>query len=98
MDQTQSNSISNDEVKDLKQRLAALESDNKLILTNITEVKMGLCGSEKIGLEGMVQKVNRHDEYIEKDKKQKYKLVGGAIVILFILSALKDYFIGMFKS
>lgn len=92
------------------------QKDNQLVITSLTELKLGVCGSEKIGVEGMVQRFNRHEifiqhmevenvvqktnnheTYIEKDKKQKYKVVGGAMVVIFILGWLKDWIIGIFK-
>ena len=104
----------NDELKDLKERLETLEETNNQILSSVTELKLGVCGSEKIGVEGMVQKTNRHEifiqnlevenivqktnnhaKYIEKDRKQKNKIVGGAMAIVFILGWLKDWILSL---
>jgi hypothetical protein len=68
------------------ERLKKVEADTEKILTTVIELKLGVCGSEQIGIEGMLQKVKRHEEYIENDKKSKYRFAGGIAVLTFIIT------------
>ena len=69
-------------------RLSNIEKAQKDMLDTLTYLKMGIMGSEKIGVEGMASKVNRHEAYIEKDKKQKWMIGGGIAVISFIITLI----------
>ena len=78
---------------DESQRLYCIEENQKLILDTVNQLKMAVIGSDQIGVEGLVPKVRRHENYIENDKKQKWMIAGGVVVIAgifsFILSFLK---------
>lgn len=82
----------------LEQQNEQLTQSNQQILNIVTELKLGLVGSKQLEIEGVVQKVKRHDEYIEKDKKQKYKFAGAAGILVFLLTFLKDWIINLFKT
>lgn len=43
---------------------------------DVREIKTALIGNEKMGQRGLVHRVDRHGEYIEKDKKHKQKAFG----------------------
>jgi len=58
------------------------------IRSDIIEVKMAIMGSEKLGVNGLIQKVNKNTKYIEQDKKVKYTIYGGFGVISFLLGLL----------
>ncbi len=40
-----------------------------------------VCGDEEFGHRGLIQQVNDHSKYIEKDKTFKNKIVGGVTAI-----------------
>ena len=40
-----------------------------------------VCGDEQFGQKGLIQQVNDHSSYIEKDKTFKNKIIGGVSVI-----------------
>ena len=71
-----------------EKRIEDLEVIQNKTLEIVTELKMAICGSEKIGVEGIINKVRKHESYIENDKKQKWMIAGGVIVISFILGLL----------
>ena len=71
----------NEEYKKLKDTV-----DKVLII--VTELKMGLLGSEKLDFEGVIQKVKRHEKYIQRDKRLKYMIYGGIMVISFLVTLL----------
>jgi len=61
------------------------------IRADMIEVKMAIMGSEKLGVNGLIQKVDRNTKYIEQDKKLKYRIAGAGSVIIFILTFLKIF-------
>lgn len=72
----------------MEERLKAIESTQQTILDAVTQLKMAVCGSEKLGFEGLVPKVNRHEKYIENDKRQKWMIAGAVGVISFLFSVI----------
>lgn len=88
----------NAERKKLEARMEKVEENNQQILQIVTEIKLGLCGSKQLGVEGVIDKVKKNSEYIERDKRQKYKFAGAAGVIIFALTFLKDWIIGLFTE
>lgn len=87
-----------DEIKELKDKLVVFEETQQQILSSVTELKLGVCGSKKIGVEGIVQRVKRNEIYIENDKKMKYKIAGGIIVIAFLFNLGLALLLGLFKK
>jgi succinate dehydrogenase/fumarate reductase-like Fe-S protein len=75
-------------------KLKKIEETQNTILEAVTELKMAVCGSDKIGVEGLVSKVCKHDRYIETDKRQKWMIAGGVAVVTFIISI----FLAIYKS
>ena len=53
----------------------------KVIRADMIEIKMAVMGSDKLKVNGLIQKVEKHSKYIETDKKFKYAIYGIAIVI-----------------
>jgi hypothetical protein len=53
---------------------------------NLSLVKLNqtVIGDKTYGQTGLIEKVEEHNAYIEKDKQFKSKLVGGGVVITFI--------------
>lgn len=75
-----------------EKRLECIEQNQQAILDTLTQLKMAVCGSEKIGVEGLVPKVIRHEKYIESDKRQKWMIAGGIGVVSFLLSLLAIFY------
>lgn len=69
------------DISNVETRIKNVEEDMKQTLQIVTEIKMALTGSEHLGIEGIVNQVRRHEDYIEKDKKQKW-LLSGTVMIL----------------
>ena len=57
----------------------------------MAEMKMAVIGSEKLGIKGIVQKVQENSEYIDKDKKTKYTLTGIWLAASFVLFWIADF-------
>ena len=73
---------------EIDKRIEKLEEQSIRTLEIVTELKMAICGSEKIGVNGLIKKVNRNRDYIEKDKKQKWMIAGGVAVISFLFGLI----------
>ena len=69
-------------------RLSTIEENQQLILSTVNELKMAVIGSEKIGVEGLVPKVRRHEAYIEVDKKQKWMIAGAIVLATGVISII----------
>lgn len=74
---------------DEKDRLDKIDKTLDSIQQNVTEIKLVLVGSEQLKTEGIIQKVNEHDKYIEKDKKQKWMIAGALAVLTFLAKIFK---------
>ena len=76
------------DIDKVAKELDQIKGDNKNILAIVTELKMAVCGSEKIGVPGLIKRVNEHDDYIENDKKRKWMLAGAITAIASIAGSL----------
>lgn len=54
-----------DKITAFETRMTTVEEDSRKTLSIVTEIKMGLCGSDKLNVEGVVQKVSRHEKCLE---------------------------------
>lgn len=73
------------DIKEIKQTTSDIQ-------ITLTEIKLAFAGSEKIGLKGFAQRVEDAECYIDKDKKQKYMIRGGVIVLGLLWGAIKLFF------
>ena len=51
---------------------------------NFSKLNQTVIGDKTYGQTGLIEKVEEHTAYIEKDKQFKSKLVGGGLVLAFI--------------
>lgn len=85
------------ELKDIKEMLSGLISEQKEIRkeltavgTSVTKIQTRLIGDE-YGGKGLVSEVKEIQAYVEADKKQKNRLYGGVVVIGFIWTILWEF-------
>lgn len=81
MSEKNKTSIDPKDMEWIKRKLTEIDLDLKLL--NQTVI-----GNKTYGQKGLVEQVNEHREYIEKDKKMKAKFVGGSIVLGAIWTAV----------
>lgn len=81
-----------------EEKLERIEENQKLVITTLTELKMAVCGSEKIGVEGLVKKVKKHEKYIESDKKRAWIITGGLTVLSFLAGLIISVWDKVIKS
>jgi len=65
----------------LQKNIMHLNKEMEHIKTSLDEIKTAIIGNEKFGQEGLVNMVKRHEDYIEKDKKFKNKLLGAGAIL-----------------
>jgi hypothetical protein len=75
-------------MSEIENRLERIEEDQKVVLETVTELKMAVIGSEKLGVKGLIKKVDEHEKYIESDKKMKWTVAGGVTVISSVVASL----------
>lgn len=56
-----------------------------------------LCGDLKYGMEGLINQVKRHEKYIEMDKKLKWMISGGIVVLSFLAGIIAKTWDKIFK-
>ncbi len=74
-------SITSKEYKELKSEIEEIKS-------SLEEIKKAIIGNPTFGQEGLVDMVKRHENYIERDKRFKHKLIGGTVVLGTLWTAI----------
>ena len=58
---------------------------------NFSKLNQTVIGDKTYGQTGLIEKVEEHADYIEKDKAFKSRLVGGGIVLSFIWGVILKF-------
>lgn len=77
-------SISVNDIHYIKEILEEMSGKVSTMEVSLDKLNQTVIGNESYDQEGLVKKVKRHDEYIEKDKEYKNKILGGSIIIAFL--------------
>ena len=67
------------ENRNTKSEILALHEDLKELTTKVDRILRTLIGDEEMAQKGLVEKVEKHDEWIEKQKVVLAKIFGVAI-------------------
>lgn len=62
----------------------------------LTKLQQTVIGDKEYGQKGLVEQVSEHRKYIESDKSQKAKLIGGTAVIGVIYTFVLKYWDKLF--
>ena len=76
--------VNETDIEWIKSTLSSMSLKLQELDTNFTKLNQTVIGDKTYGQTGLIQKVEEHTEYIEKDKQFKQRLVGGSLVITFI--------------
>jgi hypothetical protein len=76
--------VNETDIEWIKSTLSSMSLKLQELDTNFTKLNQTVIGDKTYGQTGLIEKVDEHAEYIEKDKQFKSKLVGGGIVLTFI--------------
>ena len=76
--------VSSTDIEWIKTTLSSVSMKINELDTNLSKLNQTVIGDKTYGQTGLIEKVEEHADYIEKDKQFKSKLIGGGIVVSFI--------------
>ena len=76
--------IGSSDIEWIKDTLGQMNSKLKDVETTLIKLNQTVIGDKAYGQIGLIEKVEEHNTYIEKDKEFKSRLIGGGIVVSFI--------------
>jgi len=76
--------VSASDIEWIKDNITSVSLKVQEINTSLVKLNQTVIGDKPYGQTGLIEKVDEHAEYIEKDKQFKQRLVGGGLVISFI--------------
>jgi len=76
--------VSASDIEWIKKTLTSVSSKIQDLDVNFVKLNQTVIGDKMYGQTGLIEKVEEHNVYIEKDKEFKSRLVGGGIVLSFI--------------
>lgn len=76
--------VSASDIEWIKQTLTSVNLKIQDLDVNFIKLNQTVIGDKMYGQTGLIEKVEEHNTYIEKDKEFKSRLVGGGIVLSFI--------------
>jgi hypothetical protein len=68
----------------IKSTLSSMSLKLQELDVNFSKLNQTVIGDKTYGQIGLIEKVEEHNAYIEKDKQFKSRLVGGGLVLSFI--------------
>lgn len=76
--------VSSSDIEWIKSTLTSMSSKMQEVDASLIKLNQTVIGDKVYGQTGLVEKVEQHDKYIEKDKEFKSKIIGGGIVVAFL--------------
>lgn len=80
--------VSSSDIEWIKSTLTSMSSKMQEVDASLIKLNQTVIGDKVYGQTGLVEKVEQHDKYIEKDKEFKSKIIGGGIVVAFLWGLL----------
>ena len=68
----------------IKSTLSSMSLKLQELDVNFSKLNQTVIGDKTYGQTGLIEKVEEHNAYIEKDKQFKSKLIGGGLVLTFV--------------
>jgi hypothetical protein len=76
----------------IKENIASMSLKIQEVNISLVKLNQTVIGDKTYGQTGLIEKVEEHSAYIEKDKQFKSKIVGGGIVITFVWGLILKLF------
>jgi len=76
--------VSASDIAWIKENISSMSLKIQEVNLSLVKLNQTVIGDKTYGQTGLIEKVEEHNAYIEKDKQFKSKLVGGGVVITFI--------------
>jgi hypothetical protein len=76
--------VSASDIEWIKENISSMSLKIQEVNLSLVKLNQTVIGDKAYGQTGLIEKVEEHSAYIEKDKQFKSKLIGGGVVITFI--------------
>jgi hypothetical protein len=76
--------VSASDIEWIKENISSMSLKIQEVNISLVKLNQTVIGDKAYGQTGLIEKVEEHSAYIEKDKQFKSKLIGGGVVITFI--------------
>jgi hypothetical protein len=76
--------VSSSDIEWIKSTLTQMSSKMQEVDASLIKLNQTVIGDKVYGQTGLVEKVEQHEKYIERDKEFKSKIIGGGIVVAFL--------------
>ena len=76
--------VSASDIEWIKENISSMSLKIQEVNLSLVKLNQTVIGDKTYGQTGLIEKVEEHTAYIEKDKQFKSKIVGGGIVITFV--------------
>jgi len=76
--------VSASDIEWIKENISSMSLKIQEVNLSLVKLNQTVIGDKTYGQTGLIEKVEEHNAYIEKDKQFKSKLVGGGLVLAFI--------------
>jgi hypothetical protein len=76
--------VSASDIEWIKENISSMNLKIQEVNLSLVKLNQKVVGDKMYGQTGLIEKVEEHNAYIEKDKQFKSKLIGGGIVITFV--------------
>jgi len=84
--------VSASDIEWIKDNITSVSLKVQEINTSLVKLNQTVIGDKTYGQTGLIEKVGEHNDYIEKDKEFKSRLVGGGIVLSVIWGLILKFF------
>lgn len=84
--------VSASDIEWIKENISSMSLKIQEVNLSLVKLNQTVIGDKTYGQTGLIEKVEEHSAYIEKDKQFKSKIVGGGIVITFVWGLILKLF------
>jgi hypothetical protein len=76
--------VSASDIEWIKENISSMSLKIQEVNISLVKLNQTVIGDKAYGQTGLIEKVEEHTAYIEKDKQFKSKLLGGGLVLTFV--------------
>jgi hypothetical protein len=84
--------VSASDIEWIKENISSMNLKIQEVNTSLVKLNQTVIGDKTYGQTGLIEKVEEHNAYIEKDKEFKSRLVGGGLVLSVIWGLVLKFF------
>jgi len=84
--------VSASDIEWIKENISSMSLKIQEVNISLVKLNQTVIGDKAYGQTGLIEKVEEHSAYIEKDKQFKSKLIGGGVVLTFVWGLILKLF------